>query len=45
MNERGNGSVIRMVIKLHTRTTMRTPSLFAVENVRIVEDGQVGKTI
>ena len=38
--ETGNGSVIRMVIKLHTRTTTRTPSLFAIENVKVVEECQ-----
>ena len=44
-NERGSGSVMRMLIKLHTGTTTRIPSLFAIENVKGVGEYQIEKTI
>ena len=36
---------MRTVITAHTRTTARTVSFFGIENARLVEDGQMEKTI
>ena len=45
-NGRGNESVMRMVITAwSTRLTTETTCLFAIENVRVAEDGQIEKLI
>ena len=44
-NERGNRQLCGQSSQLHTRTTTRITSLFGIENVRVVGDGQIEKPV